>query len=94
MSSRSVRCPCCCSTYAATSSPYYDRLFLDIVNMTILVAFTVDYVVEILLTRNRSQYLRHEWISPLLIVSQALALVPTLAEFGVLRVLRGARACR
>ena len=71
---------------------YADRLFLDIVNLTILVAFTVDYAVEIVCARNRGQYLRREWISPLLIVSQALALVPTLAEFGVLRVLRGARA--
>jgi voltage-gated potassium channel len=67
-------------------------LFIDIVNVLILVAFAVDYVIELVCARNRRQYLRHEWISPLLVISQALALVPSLAGFGVLRALRGARA--
>ena len=69
-----------------------DQIFLDVVNVVILVAFAVDYVVEFLLACHRRHYLRQEWISPLLVISQALALVPTLAGFGVLRVLRGARA--
>src|SRR4029079_12563079 len=63
---------------------YVDRVFLDGVNLAVLVAFAVDYVVEIIVVRERSLYLRREWISPLLIASQALALVPTLAPFGVL----------
>ena len=69
-----------------------DQIFIDVVNVVILVAFAVDYVVEFLLACHRRHYLRQEWISPLLVISQALALVPTLAGFGVLRVLRGARA--
>jgi hypothetical protein len=69
--------------------PYVDRMFLDTVNVVVLVAFAVNDIVEIMCVRNRSQYVRHEWISPLLIASQALALVPALAPFGILRGLRG-----
>jgi voltage-gated potassium channel len=75
-----------------TELTYADRVFIDVVNVLILVAFAIDYLVELLVARNRMRYVRSEWISPLLVVSQALALVPTLAGFGVLRVLRGARA--
>jgi hypothetical protein len=55
-------------------------------DVTVLVAFAVDYVVELLLVRNRSQYVRREWTSALVVVSQGLALVPALTGFGVLRV--------
>jgi hypothetical protein len=74
--------------------PPVDRLFLDAVNVAVLVAFAVDYVVELWLTRDRPRYVRGEWASLALVVTQALAVVPALAGFGILRATRGARAAR
>jgi voltage-gated potassium channel len=71
-----------------------DRLLLDIVNVTVLVAFGVDYVVELCLSTDRRRYVRTEWTSLLLVLSQGIALLPSLAGFGILRALRGTRALR
>lgn len=71
-----------------------DRLFLDIVNIIVLVAFAVDYVTELLLARPKRRYVRGEWTSPLIVASQAVALVPALTGVGVLRVFRAARLWR
>lgn len=71
-----------------------DRLFLDIVNFVVLVAFAVDYVTELLMARPKHRYVRSEWTSLLIVVAQAVALVPALTGFGVLRVLRVGRAWR
>jgi voltage-gated potassium channel len=71
-----------------------DRVLIDVVNVVLLVAFAVDYVVELALVRNRSSYVRHEWTSLAIVLAQAIALMPSLAAFGVLRVLRGARLFR
>ena len=76
------------------SLPSADRAFIDGVNMVVLVAFLTDYVVELTLARNRRGYLRHEWLSLLIVAAQAVALVPALAAFGVLRALRAARLFR
>jgi voltage-gated potassium channel len=53
------------------------------------VAFLVDYIVELSVARDRKSYIRHEWTSPLIVVSQGLALLPALGALGVLRVVRG-----
>jgi voltage-gated potassium channel len=74
--------------------PVGDRRFIDAVNLLVLVAFAVDYVVELALARKRPQYVRHEWLSLLIVVAQAIALVPAFAAFGVLRGLRAARLFR
>jgi voltage-gated potassium channel len=71
--------------------PWADRMLLDAVNIVVLVAFAVDYVVELALARERRQFVRHEWASALVVVGQAVALVPSLAAFGVLRILRAIR---
>ena len=71
-----------------------DRILLDSVNVVVLAAFATDYVVEFALARRRSLYVRNEWTSLVIVLSQALALLPGLAGFGVLRALRGARAVR
>ena len=71
-----------------------DRVFLDVVNVAVLVGFAVDYFVELALASNRRSYMRHEWTSLLIVVAQGAALVPSLAAFGVLRVLRAGRAWR
>ncbi len=71
-----------------------DRLFLDVVNVVVLVAFAVDYVVELCLARPRGRYVRAQWTSLLIVVAQAIALAPGLTGFGALRVLRAGRVWR
>jgi len=71
-----------------------DRLFLDAVNVLVLVAFALDYFVGLMLASHRRGYVRHEWLSLIVVIGQAVALLPGLAAFGVLRALRGARAFR
>jgi len=71
-----------------------DRIFLDGVNVVVLVAFAVDYLVEVRLARPRRAYVRNEWTSLLIVVAQALALVPGLSGAGALRVLRAGRLWR
>ena len=71
-----------------------DRVFLDVVNVVVLVAFLVDYVVELCVARARGRYVRAEWTSLLIVVAQALALAPGLTGFGALRVLRAGRVWR
>jgi voltage-gated potassium channel len=71
-----------------------DRVVLDVVNLVVLVAFVVDYVVEITLASNRWAYVRGEWVNGLVVATSALAIVPRLALFGGARVIRGAPALR
>lgn len=58
-----------------------DRLFLDAVNVVVLVAFAVDYIVELAAARPRRSFVRHEWTSLLIVIAQALAVVPSLSVF-------------
>jgi voltage-gated potassium channel len=74
--------------------PRTDQIFITTVNVLVLVAFAVDYVVELSFAADRSSYVRHEWTSALIVVTQALAVIPGLAGFGVLRVLRAGRVLR
>lgn len=76
------------------SLTHHDRVFLDIVNIAVLVAFATDYAVEFAVTRNRRVYVRREWTSALIAIAQALALAPALAGFGALRILRAGRIWR
>ncbi|MEZ5375573.1 MAG: ion channel [Acidimicrobiales bacterium] len=71
-----------------------DQVFLDVVNVIVLLAFAVDYGVEFAFARRRSSYVRSEWSSAAIVVAQALVFAPNLAGFGVLRALRGARLLR
>lgn len=71
-----------------------DRVFLDAVNLVVLAAFALDYVVELALARSKRLYVRSEWTSLLIVLSQAVALLPALTSFGVLRVLRAGRVWR
>ena len=71
-----------------------DQLFLDVVNVVVLVAFGVDYIVELALATRRRQFVRREWTSALIVIAQAVALLPGLSSAGALRALRGARGWR
>jgi hypothetical protein len=74
--------------------PRQDQVSIDTVNRLVLVAFAVDYVVELGLASDRGQYARREWTPLVIVVSQALAVLPGLGPLGALRVLRGARGAR
>lgn len=76
------------------SLPAWDRRFIDAVNLVVLVAFAVDYLVELSLSANRKKYMRYELMSLIIVVAQALALMPFLAGLGALRALRAAKLFR
>ena len=80
--------------FARHQLAYADRIFLDVVNIAILVAFAIDYIVELTFASPRRSYVRHEWTSLAIVVSQALALVPFFRAAGSLRALRAARGLR
>lgn len=68
-----------------------DQTFLTAVNVTVFFAFAIDYVVGLAVTQERKSYVRMQWASLLIVISQFLALLPAL---GFLGILRGARALR
>ena len=68
-----------------------DQSFLLAVNIFVFVAFAIDYLVELAVTFNRLKFVRSQWASLLIVISQFLALLPAL---GFLGILRGARALR
>lgn len=71
-----------------------DRRLLDAVNVIVLVAFALDYVVELALTDDRGSFVRGEWINAVIVVTSAMAVVPALATIGGFRVLRGVPVLR
>lgn len=71
-----------------------DVLLIDAVNVLVLVAFAVDYLVELALAKDRRTYVRSEYLSLLIVLAQAIALLPSLAAFGILRSLRALRVLR
>lgn len=71
--------------------PDSDKSFIFIINLVVFVSFAVDYIVELIVTKDKPTYLRTQWASLLIVISQFLALLPAL---GVLGLFRGARALR
>ncbi len=71
-----------------------DQRMLTVVNVVVLVAFALDYGIELVLSNDRRRFVRREWLAGFLVVSQAVTLAPGLASFGILRALRGFRAFR
>ena len=68
-----------------------DRNFIVIVNLVVFIAFAIDYIVKLVLTDSKPTYIRTQWLSLFIVISQLLALLPALGIFGVLR---GVRAIR
>ena len=71
--------------------PDGDRNFIVIVNLVVFIAFAIDYIVKLVLSDSKTTYIRTQWLSFFIVISQLLALLPAL---GVLGVLRGVRAIR
>lgn len=68
-----------------------DKTFLLVVNVTVFLAYAVDYVIEFLVTPEKGRYVRSEWSSLLIVVAQLFAILPAMSFLGFLR---GARALR
>ena len=71
--------------------PEGDRNFIVIVNLVVFIVFAIDYIVKLVLTDSKPTYIRTQWLSLFIVISQLLALLPALGIFGVLR---GVRAIR
>lgn len=68
-----------------------DQNFVTAINVLIFIAFAIDYLVELSVTKNRATYVRTQWASLLIVVSQFLALLPALGFLGILRGMRALR---
>ena len=68
-----------------------DQNFITGVNVFVFIAFAIDYLVELSVTYKRTTYIKTQWASLLIVISQSLALLPAL---GFLGILRGVRALR
>ena len=75
----------------ANRLPNRDQKFPFAVNIVVFAAFAIDYLVELAVTFNKLKYMKTQWASLLIVISQFLALLPAL---GFLGILRGARALR
>ncbi len=75
----------------ANRLPDNDQRFLLAVNIVVFFAFAIDYLVEFFITTDKSRYVKSQWASLLIVISQFLALLPAL---GFLGILRGSRALR
>ena len=68
-----------------------DKTFLLIVNLTVFLAYAIDYLAEFLVTPEKGRYVRSEWSSLLIVIAQLFAILPAMSFLGFLR---GARALR
>ena len=71
--------------------PNSDKGLLVIINLVVFAAFLIDYIAELCVSSNKASYVRHEWTSLLIVLAQALALLPFLTAFGALRLVRVVR---
>ena len=71
--------------------PDGDRNFIVIVNLVVFIAFAIDYIVKLVLSDSKPTYIRTQWLSFFIVISQLLALLPALGVLGVLRAVRAIR---
>jgi voltage-gated potassium channel len=68
-----------------------DKKFILIVDLIVLTAFLLDYVVELILSNNKTRYIKTEWLNAIVTIAQAVALLPSLGIAGIFRAVRGVR---
>lgn len=68
-----------------------DKKFILIVDLVVLAAFLVDYLVELTLATNKVKYIRAEWLNAIVTIAQVVALLPSLGIAGIFRAARGFR---
>ena len=54
--------------------PNGDQRFLVAVNVIVFAAFAIDYLVELAVTFNKTKYMKSQWASLLIVISQFLML--------------------
>ena len=74
--------------------PLGDQRFVLVVNIFVLVVFLVDYLVGLSLATSKRHFVTNEKLSGLIVLASAVALVPTIAWLGSLKLLRLAPALR
>ena len=50
--------------------PDGDRNFIFIVNLVVFIAFAIDYIVKLILTNRKPTYIRTQWVSLFIVISQ------------------------
>jgi voltage-gated potassium channel len=68
-----------------------DKKFILIIDLMVLLAFVVDYLVELAFSTNKSRYIKTEWLNAMVTLAQVIALLPS---FGIAAILRAARGFR
>ena len=68
-----------------------DKKFILIVDLVVLAAFLVDYLVELTLATHKVKYIRAEWLNAIVTIAQVVALLPSLGIAGIFRAARGFR---
>ena len=74
--------------------PTGDRYFVLTVNVLVLAAFLIDYLVGLYLATSKRAFIANEKLSALIVIASMVALVPTVAWLGSLKLLRLAPALR
>lgn len=54
-------------------------------------AFLVDYLTELVLSENKTHYIKTEWLNAIVTIAQVMALLPSLGIAGIFRAARGFR---
>lgn len=68
-----------------------DKNFILGVDLLVLTAFLVDYLVELFLATSKTKYIKTEWLNAIVTAAQGVALLPSLGIAGILRAARGFR---
>ena len=68
-----------------------DKKFILIVDLVVLAAFLVDYLVELTLATHKVKYIKAEWLNAIVTIAQVVALLPSLGIAGIFRAARGFR---
>ena len=68
-----------------------DKKFILIVDLIVLTAFVIDYMVELVLATNKFRYIKTEWLNAFVTIAQVVALLPSFGVAGIFRAARGFR---
>jgi voltage-gated potassium channel len=80
--------------FVLSELPAVDRYFVLSVNIVVLSAFLVDYLVSLSLATSQRAFIASEKLSLVIVIASAVALVPTVAWLGAIKLLRLAPVVR
>ena len=73
---------------------HVDQVFLWVVNITVAVVFTIDYVVKFILADSKWLHVRSEKLGLAIVLSTLVAIIPSVSLLGSARLVRLAPALR